>query len=159
MAIGSRAGVLDAAGVVVLILVHFTFHRFIAHWAVAPNFLVGGLLLAALRLRSGHAALLGFALGVLEAAMGLEGFGTISLVLTIVGYLAARSRDLLFADARYYTAIYLFVGTWVAELGLLLAMGGGKDFLLALVLTPVSAAATALVCSAVEAATSAARQY
>ena len=157
MAAGRRTVLVDVGVVAGLILIHFTFHRFFARWPLAPNLLIGGLLLAALRLRSGHAAFLGFTLGILEAAMGLEGMGSISVVLTIAAYLAARSRDLLFADARYYTPIYLFVGTWVTELGLLLVMRGGPDLLLALVLTPVSAAATALVCGAVESVTSARR--
>lgn len=91
--------------------------------------------------------------------MGLEGMGSISLVLTAVGYLAARSRDLLFADARYYTPIYLFVGTWLAELALMLAMPGGPGVLLALVLAPVSAALTALVCGAAESLATAASRF
>ena len=159
MVIGRRAAVVDVAAVTLLILVHFTFHRFFMRWPVAPNLLIGALLLSALRLRAGHAALLGFFLGLLEAAMGLEGMGSISLVLAIVGYLAARSRDLLFADATYYTPIYLFVGTWAAELGLLVAMRGGPDLLLALVLTPVSAAITALVCTGVESAAATVARY
>lgn len=159
MTVGRRGAVAEVTVVALLILVHFTFHRFFERWPIAPNLLIGGLLLASLHLRSGHAALLGFALGLLEAAMGLEGMGTISLVLVVVAYLAARSRDLLFSDARFYTPIYLFVGTWVTEIGLLLAMRGGPDPLLALVLTPVSALSTALVCSAVETLTSAARRY
>ena len=159
MVIGRRAVFVDVAVVVALLIAHFTFHRFFVRWAIAPNLLVGALLLASLHLRSGHAALLGFGLGILEAAMALEGMGSISLVLTVVAYLAARSRDLLFADARYYTPIYLFVGTWVAELGLLLAMRAGADLVLTLVLIPVSAAGTALVCWAVETAASVARRY
>ena len=159
MTAGRRVATVDVIVIVALLLIHFTFHRFFVRWPIAPNFLIGALLLAALRLRAGHAALLGFVLGILEAAMGLEGLGTISLVLVIVGYLAARSRDLLFADARYYIPIYLFVGTWLAEIGFVIAMRGGPDLLLALVLTPVSAAATALVCTVVESFTSVARSY
>jgi cell shape-determining protein MreD len=157
---GARRGpALDVALVVVLLLVHFTFHRFFVRWPVTPNLLVGGLLLAALRLTAGQAALLGFVLGVFEAAMGLEGMGTISLVLTVVGYLAARSRDLLFADARYFTPIYLFAGTWLAELGLLVAMPGGPGLLAGLVLAPISAAGTALVCGAVDFVVASARRF
>lgn len=159
MVVDRRAAVADVAVVTGLLIVHFTFHRFFVRWPVAPNLLVGALLLAALRLRSGHAAILGFGLGILEAAMGLEGMGSISLVLTAVGYLAARSRDLLFADARYYTPIYLFVGTWLAELALMLAMPGGPGVLLALVLAPVSAALTALVCGAAESLATAASRF
>jgi len=149
--VGVRRGVSpDAILVVVLILIHFTLYGVFVRWPAMPNLLIGGLLLAALRIRSGYAAFLGFLLGVLEAAMGLEGMGTISLVLTVVGYVAARSRDLLFADARYFVPIYLFAGTWIAEMALMLAMPGGPGVLAALVLAPVSAVSTALVCGTAE---------
>jgi len=140
----------DAVVVVALVILHFTLYRFLVRWPEMPNLLVGGLLLAALRMRAGYAAFLGFGLGVLEAAMGLEGLGTISLVLALVGYLGARSRDLLFADARHYVFVYLFVGTWIAEVALILAMPGGPNLLGALVLAPVSALGTAVVCGAAE---------
>lgn len=140
----------DVVVVVVLVILHFTLYRFLVRWPAMPNLLVGGLLLAALRMRAGYAAFLGFGLGVLEAAMGLEGLGTTSLVLALVGYLGARSRDLLFADARHYVFVYLFVGTWIAEVSLILAMPGGPNLLGALVLAPVSALGTAVVCGAAE---------
>lgn len=159
MGVGRRTETVDVAIVAGLLVVHFTFHRFLVQWAVAPDFLIGALLLASLRLQAGHAAVLGFVLGILEAAIGLEGMGTISIVLTLAAYVAARSRDLLFADARYYIPIYLFIGTWVTQLALLLALGGGSDLPLALITTPLSAASTALVCWAVESLTSAARRY
>lgn len=136
--------------VVALVILHFTLYRFLVRWPAMPNLLVGGLLLAALRMRAGYAAFLGFGLGVLEAAMGLEGLGTTSLVLALVGYLGARSRDLLFADARHYVFVYLFAGTWIAEVSLILAMPGGPNLLGALVLAPVSALGTAVVCGAAE---------
>lgn len=156
---GSRRGwSADATVVVGLMILHFVLYRFFVRWPAMPNFLIGGLLLAALRMRAGHAALLGFGLGMLEAAMGLEGLGTTSLVLTLVGYLGARSRDLLFADARHYVFIYLFVGTWVAEVALILTLPGGPNLMGALVLAPVSALGTALVCGAAEAVAAAIRR-
>jgi cell shape-determining protein MreD len=156
---GSRRGWSpDAAVVVALVLLHFTLYRFFVRWPAMPNFLIGGLLLASLRLRAGYAAFFGFSLGLLEAAMGLEGMGPLSIVLTVVGYLAARSRDLLFADSRYYVFIYLFVGTWVAEVSLMLAMPGGPGILGGLVFAPVSAFGTAVVCGAAESVAAAIRR-
>jgi hypothetical protein len=136
--------------ILVLLVVHFTLYRFFVRWPAMPNLMIGALLLGALRLQAGYAAAFGFGLGILEAAMGLEGLGTISVILTIVGYLGARSRDLLFADARYYVFFYLFAGTWVAELSLMLALPGGPHLLEALVLAPVSALGTATICAAAE---------
>jgi cell shape-determining protein MreD len=144
--------------VVALLLLHFTLYRFFVRWPAMPNFLVGGLLLTALRLRAGYAAFAGFGLGVLEAAMGLEGLGTISIVLTMVAYLGARSRDLLFADARHYVFIYLFAGTWLTEMALMLAMPGGPNPVAGLVQAPISALGTALVCGAAESVAAAIRR-
>ena len=148
---GSRRGLgPDAFVVVGLLLLHFALYRYFVRWPAMPNFLVGGLLLTALRVRAGYAAFVGFGLGVLEAAMGLEGLGTISIVLAVIAFFGARSRDLLFADARHYVFIYLFVGTWVSELALMLAMPGGPSLAAGFVLAPVSALGTALVCGAAE---------
>jgi cell shape-determining protein MreD len=141
------------AGITTLLVLHFLFRPFLVRLPVAPNLLVGALLLATLRLRSGHAAILGFGLGILEASMALEGMGSYALALTVVGYVGARSRDLLFADARFYVFGYVFVGTWLAEIVLLLLgtspagpvrliLGSGADALL-----------TATVCGGVEALT------
>jgi cell shape-determining protein MreD len=140
----------DLVVVLILLIVHFTLYRFFVRWPAMPNMMIGALLIGALRLPAGFAALFGFVLGVLEASMGLEGLGTISIVLTIVGYLGARSRDLLFADARHYVFFYLFAGTWLAEFSLMLAMPGGPHLLEALVLAPISALGTAVVCGAAE---------
>lgn len=148
----------DAIVVLALLVVHFTLHRFLVSWPGMPNLLVGALLLGALRMRAGTAALFGFTLGLLEASMGLEGMGTLSLVFTLIGYLGARSRDLLFADARHYVFVYLFVGTWVAEVTMMFAMPGGGGLLAALVLAPLTALTTSLVCGAAEALAAAVRR-
>jgi cell shape-determining protein MreD len=148
----------DAIAVVALLLLHFTLYRFFVRWPAMPNFLVGGVLLLALRLRAGYAAFAGFGLGVLEAAMGLEGSGIISIVLTLVAYFGARSRDLLFADARHYVFIYLFVGTWVTELALMAAMPGETNLAAGLMQAPISAIGTALVCGTAESVAAAIRR-
>jgi hypothetical protein len=144
--------------VVGLLILHFTFHRFLVKWPFLPDLLIGALLLAALRMRAGYAAFLGFSLGVLEAAMGVAGLGSVSIVFTVIGYLGARSRDLLFADARHYVFIYLFCGTWLSEVALMFAMPGGAGLLGAVVLAPVSALGTAVVCGGVESVAAALRR-
>jgi rod shape-determining protein MreD len=140
-------------GIVLLLVLHFLLRPVLVSLPVAPHLLIGALLLATLRLSAGNAALLGFGLGILEAAMALEGMGTYALALTLVGYAGARSRDLLFADARFYVFGFLFLGTWLADVILLtlgtsppgpvrLLAGGAIDALL-----------TAIVCGGVEALT------
>jgi cell shape-determining protein MreD len=139
--------------IALLLFVHFLFRPLFVRLPVAPNLLVGALLLATLRLRAGHAAALGFGLGILDAAMALEGMGWYALALTVIGYVGARSRDLLFADARFYVFGYLFVGTWIAE-GALLLLGTSPPGLIQLFVGGAADAfLTALVCAGVEAST------
>lgn len=131
--------------VALLLLLHFSLRPWLAGWAGAPDLLTGGLLVAALRLRAGYAAALGSVLGLLEAAMALRGLGTLMIVYALVGYAAARSRDLLFSDARAFFPLYVFLGVWVAHAGVAL-LGGGLDPRLALLEAPMSAGLTAAVC-------------
>ncbi|MDT8435145.1 MAG: hypothetical protein RRA92_00180 [Gemmatimonadota bacterium] len=138
-----------AAGL--LVTIHFLLYPVWAGLAVGPNLLVGGLLLAALHLRAGHAGLLGFLLGLLEAGMTLDGLGSATLVLTLAGYGAARARDLLFADARFYAFVYLLAGTWVTDLALRATGSGDSSFAHAAGAAFVSALLTAAVAGAVEA--------
>lgn len=139
------------AVVVLLLLAHFVLRPWLTALPVGPDLLVGGLLLAALHVRAGTAAVLGFVLGPLEAAMALGDPGMYALVLTVSGYLAARSRDVLFADAPIFVFVYLFVGTWLARGALVLFGGGGLGPVEALGLTALDALATAVVCGAADA--------
>jgi len=85
--------------------------------------------------------------------MALEGMGWYALALTVIGYVGARSRDLLFADARFYVFGYLFVGTWLAETVLLLLGTSPPGLLRLLIGGAADALLTALVCGGVEATT------
>lgn len=140
--------------VAVLLLLHFLLHPWLTGLPVGPDLLIGGLLLAALRIQAGTAAVLGFVLGPLEAAMALGDPGIYALVLTITGYLAARSRDVLFADAPVFVVVYLFTGTWLARSALVMLAGGASELtggLLAVV--ALEALATAVVCGLADALT------
>lgn len=143
LARGSRGPLLLVAA---LVLLHFAFRPVLVEWAGAPDLLAGGLLLAALRLRAGAAAALGFALGLLEGSMALEGLGSTMMVYTAAGYLAARSRDLIFTDARVFLPLYLFSGTWIVQAAVALAGGAEASAAALLALAPLSALLTTLVC-------------
>lgn len=140
----------------ILLLLHFLFRPTLTGFGLAPDLLSGGLLLAALRLRAGHAAMLGFALGVLDAAMALENPGMYGLVLLTVAFAAARSRDLLFADARFFVGVYLLVGTWITRTALTLLGTASPGIFEAVGSALVTAVATAVVCAAVDSLTSSA---
>lgn len=146
--------VLSGLAVAALLLLHFLFRPTLAGFSAAPDLLVGGLLLAALRLRAGHAAILGFTLGVLDGAMALGNPGIYALVLLAVSFAAARSRDLLFADARFFVAVYLFLGTWMARTALSLLGTASPDLLGVVGGALVTAAVTTVVCSVVDSLTS-----
>ncbi|MGI9038606.1 MAG: hypothetical protein ACR2GQ_07070 [Gemmatimonadota bacterium] len=137
-----------------VLLAHFVFRPWLESTPLAPDLLVGGLLLAALRIRAGPAAALGFTLGVLEAAMALDNPGTYAVVLTVLGYAAARSRDLLFADARFYVVVYLFALTWLARTALLVVGGMVPGVGAAIAWSVVTAAVTSVVCTVADAAAS-----
>ena len=148
--------ILSGVAVSLLLLIHFLFRPTLVGFAPAPDLLVGGVLLAALRLRAGHAAILGFVLGVLDAAMALGNPGTYGLVLLTVAFVAARSRDLLFADARFFVAVYLFAGTWVTRTSLSLLGTPGADAVAVIGGALLTAAVTTIVCFAVDSITSSA---
>ena len=95
---GGRARALFAALLVVVLSLHFAMRPLWVSWAVAPDFLIVGLLLAARSIPAGYAAGLGFALGLLEDSLSVSRFGAAALVLTLGGYLGARSRDFFLGD-------------------------------------------------------------
>lgn len=146
----TTGAVARAALAIIFVTLHFTFRPVLLQWLVAPSFLLGGFLLASLRMRAGYAATLGFALGLLEASMALEGMGVLSIVFTVLGYLGARSRDLLFADAKPFIFVYLFAGSWVSLIALGLVGRAPTGFVALFFGTLGSAILTAAVCGTAE---------
>lgn len=142
-----RDTTVSMAMVGLLLLLHFLLRPWLTGLPVGPDLLIGGLLLAALRVQAGTAAVIGLVLGPLEAAMELGQPGTYAFVLTLTGYLAARSRDILFADAAIFVAVYLFVGTWLARAALILLAGGSGSPVAPLAVALLDAAVTAIVCT------------
>lgn len=139
---GGPARGLFATLVLVVLSAHFAMRPLWMSWAVAPDFLVVGLLLAARSIPAGYAAGLGFALGLLEDSLSVSRFGAAALVLTVVGYLGARSRDFFLGDEPLFTAAYLFAGKWAVDLALG-AFVGDMSWMGSLVLSPASGALSA----------------
>lgn len=112
-----------------------------------PDLLTVAVLIGARRLPGAGAALLGLVLGLLRDSAGVEHFGADALVLAIVGYLGARTRDVFEGDSLVFMALYLFLGKWLHDLGYLLvtqeeARGGMLTWLLTD--RPIAALYTAL---------------
>ncbi len=139
----SRALAIAVAG---LILLHFALRPLLVRWPGSPDLLAGGLLLGAVGLRAGHAAVLGFVLGLMEASMALRDMGSLMVVYTLAGYAAARSRDLLFSDSPAFLPGFIFIGVWITQLAVAGLSSQGLDWTFALLLSPISAALTGLIC-------------
>lgn len=94
-----------------LVLLHFLVRPYLLAWWAAPDLAVAALLLTALHMRPGRAATLGFVLGLLEGAMAMSGIGPLAMAYAVVGYAAARSWGILFADMRVFLPVYFFIGS------------------------------------------------
>jgi cell shape-determining protein MreD len=135
-----------AVAVVGLIVLHFALRPLLIRWPGSPDLLTGGLLLGAMGLRAGHAAVFGFVLGLMEASMALRDMGSVMVVYTLVGYAAARSRDLLFSDSPAFLPGFIFLGVWTTQLAVAVLSSQSLEWTFVLILSPLSAASTSLIC-------------
>ncbi len=112
----------------------------------APDFLVIGLLLLAIRSSPGVAALLGLVIGLVADVLTPAHFGAGMLAHTVVGYLAAQGRAVVFADNLLVTTAVFGVGLWLRNAIMLVASATGRaDLVPALAIwSPLQALTTAL---------------
>ena len=136
-----------AVVVAVMLALHFTL-RPILDWRAGVDFLTIAVLVVAVRVRPGVAALVGFAMGIVADALAPEAFGAGALAMTIVGFSASRLKSAFFADNVLINAVFVFVGKVAFDLIFLLAerrLGGAALAAQLLLWTPLSALLTALV--------------
>lgn len=100
-----------------LVLVHFLLHIGLGLGNSAPDLLTVALLLGVRRVRGSVAAVIGLLLGLLNDSLSISSFGADAITLTLLGYVAARSRDLFEGDSLLFVAGYLFLGKWLHDLG------------------------------------------
>jgi rod shape-determining protein MreD len=112
----------------------------------APDFLVVGLLLLAIRSRPGTAALLGFLMGLVTDVLTPAHFGAGMLAHTAVGYLASQGRAVVFADNILVTAGLFAGGLWLRNAIMLVVSRteGGALLRELTVWSPLQATTTAL---------------
>lgn len=101
--------------VVLLVALHFLLRTGLGLGPLVPDLLAVALLLAARRVDGGAAAGLGFALGLLDGAAHPLSMGAGALVMAVVGFLGARSRDWLDGDSPVLLALYVFAGKWLLD--------------------------------------------
>jgi rod shape-determining protein MreD len=131
---------------VVLVQLHFSLRQILV-WRVGPDFLVIALLLVAIRVRPGAAAVLGLVMGIVADSIELHAFGAGALAMCCVGFAASWLKAVFFADDMFLNAFFFFSGKWAFDIIFLLAerrVGGGELLRELLVWSPITAVVTAL---------------
>ncbi len=132
---------------IVLVAAHFSIRPLLG--GPAPiDFLCLAVLFAAVRVRPGAAAVIGFLSGLGLDSLALEGFGTGALAFTVVSFGASWLKAVFFADNLGLTALFVFLGKWAFDVVYILISGGvpdGQVLVQLLLWSPLSAALTALV--------------
>jgi rod shape-determining protein MreD len=130
-----------------LVTLHFTL-RPLLDWRAGVDFLVIGVLLVAVRVRPGVAALTGLLVGTAIDSLTPEALGSGALAMSLVGFLASRLKAAFFTDELGLNAVFVFLGKLLFDWMSVLAEGrlSGMSLVWQLVAwTPLSALATAAV--------------
>ena len=130
-----------------LVVLHFSLRPLLG-WRAELDFLTVALLVAAVRLRPGAAALVGCVMGLANDSLTPTAFGSGALAMTIVGFTASWLKAVFFADNLALNALMFFLGKWAVDVIRLLAerrLGGSELAMQLAVWSPLSAAATAVV--------------
>ncbi len=141
-----QRGLRTALLFVALIAMHY-FVRPLLGWRISMDFLVVAVLLVAVRVRPGVAALIGFALGLVADSLAPATFGASALAMTLVGFSASWLKAVFFSDNVFLHAFFFFVGKWAFDVLFVLAarQGGVYDMATQVALwSPLSAALTAV---------------
>ena|SRR5687768_2521892 len=101
--------------IVFVLIAHYTVHLALGLGTNAPDLLTVALLLSVRRVRGSSAAMLGLGFGVLNDALAGTAFGAEAVVMTALGYIGARSRDLFEGDSLLFVGVYLFLGKWLHD--------------------------------------------
>jgi rod shape-determining protein MreD len=129
---GPRTGRLHLGIVfVTLVLLHFYVRPRLFDTRLAPDFLLFGLVVFAMRSGPGAGAVAGLLVGLATDALSPGRFGAATLADVVVGYAAAWGRAVFFADNVLVNAGFVAVGLWLRDLILLVASGTPQGQLLA----------------------------
>lgn len=142
-----QRGVRVAIVFALLVALHF-FLRPLLGWRVTMDFLVIAVLLLAVRVRPGVAALLGFATGLIADSVSPATFGAGALAMSIVGFGASWLKAVFFADNVILHAFFFFLGKLAFDALYIIAARNRGVYEMAsqLVLwSPLAAAMTAVV--------------
>jgi len=131
----------------IFVLLHYTLRPLLG-WRAPMDFLLIALLLAAVRVRPGTAAIIGFLVGLISDSLAPGALGSGALAMTVVGYSASYLKAVFFADNLVLNAFFFFLGKWMFDLIYFLVEQRvrGVELVQQLLLwSPLSAAVTAAV--------------
>jgi rod shape-determining protein MreD len=130
-----------------LVTLHFTL-RPLLDWRAGVDFLVIGVLLVAVRVRPGAAAVIGLLLGAAVDSMSPAALGAGALAMTLMAFGASRLKAAFFADDLGLNAVFVFLGKMFYDVVSIIVEGRLSGMTLVwqlLAWTPLSAVATAAV--------------
>jgi rod shape-determining protein MreD len=131
--------------IVILILLDFSVRPLLG-WRAEIDFRIIALLLAAVRMRPGSAAVVGCIMGLIFDSLTPHAFGAGALAMTVVGYMASWLKAVFFADNLALNGFFFFAGRWAFAIVYVLAahQANGVELVQQLLIwAPLSAAATA----------------
>jgi rod shape-determining protein MreD len=105
------------------------------------------LLLVAIRVRPGTAAVLGLCMGLVSDSLDLQAFGAGALAMSVVGFSGSWLKAVFFADDVILNGVFFFAGEWAFDTIYLLAehrFGLGELLLEILVWSPLKGLVTAI---------------
>lgn len=130
-----------------LIALHYTVRPLIGT-RISIDFLVIAVLLTAVRVRPGAAALVGFVTGIITDSLTPLSLGAGALAMSIVASMASWLKAAVFGDNVVLQAIFFAAGKWAFDIIYLVAenrLSFGELLLQLLLWSPLSAVATGLV--------------
>jgi len=130
-----------------LVLAHYVVEPLL-DWRAGADFLVIAVLLVAVRVRPGVAALVGFATGLMVDTFSPLGFGSAMMAGTLVAFGASWLKAAFFAENLVLNAAFLMVGKLAFDavhLGLERRVQGGELLRQLTVWSPLSALVTAVI--------------
>jgi rod shape-determining protein MreD len=131
----------------ILVVLHYTLRPMLG-WRAQPDFLLIALLLVAIRVRPGTAALIGLATGFVADSLAPHAFGAAALAMALVAYGASWLKAVFFAEHLALNAVFFFLGKWAFNAVYLIVerrFGGGELLLEIGVWSSLSAAVTAFM--------------
>ena len=129
-----------------LVMLHYSLRPLLG-WRAEMDFLVIALLLAAVRVRPGVAAIIGFLLGLVADALTPGSYGASALAMSGIAFAASWLKAAFFADNLALNGFFFFLGKWVFDIVYLMTerrVTGTALVMELLVWSPLAAAVTAL---------------